>query len=201
MEKNMKTKSNYYTSDIKNRFDTLCSSDIIFPLLFIFYALLIEIVGYLWLGLTVIPEYFTFDIGIILMLAGIIFLIPNKKVKIFFFFFFLCIPLILNCVNACLYKIFGDIFYFSLIALMGETASVFTLDYLDLYAILLHLLILGLMITSIIYVNKRMKMPNKEKIQKRFSVVLCLFVLLETCGLSSFYFTKQNRFDKKLYLT
>jgi len=195
MEKNMESKTKYYASRIKNGFDTLTSSDIIFPLLFIAYALLLEVVGTLWLGLSIIPKYFALDFGIVLMLAGIIFLVQNKKIKIGLFFFFLSLPIILNCVNACLYKIFGDIFYFSLIALMGETASVFSLEYLDLYAILLHIVILGIMIASIVYVNKRIGKPNHKQIHKRLSIVLCLFILIQTCGLSSVYFTRNNLHD------
>jgi len=167
-------------------------SYILYPLAFVVFAVIIEVVGFISLGLNAFPKYFMLDFGIILILAGIIFIVPSKKAKKILLYTFLGIATFLNCVNACLYKVFGDIFYFKLIFLMEETVTVFDLSYLDIPKILTNIAVYVILILTVKFFEKKLSSQQNIGMVQKIAVVLALFFSIEVAGFSSFLITQNN---------
>ena len=76
------------------------------PLLFIGFAIIFEMANFMYMGFTnasgdlmVLPSYFLFDLGIILMMAGVIYVVQNQKVMLALFYIFLLLACLINITN------------------------------------------------------------------------------------------------------
>ena len=138
-------------------------SKIIKPFYFFLFAILIEMVNFLWLGfktssgaIQVFPTYAILDLAIYLIFASIIAIVPNKWGNAIMYIFF-SLQLLLSMVNATLYKVFGDIFSFDMIKLGGEAVAAFKFEFLDIWSIVLNLSILAVIITTQVLFDKKLK--------------------------------------------
>ena len=134
----------------------------ILPLLFIVFAIIFEMANFLYLGFTdssghlmVFPSYFLFDLGIIIIIAGVIYLVTNKVAMNVLYYFFLSIQFILNVVNSTLYAIFGDILSFDSLFLGAEATSALTVELIDWIGVLINVLLFAAMITLTILFQKK----------------------------------------------
>ena len=89
---------------------------IFLPILFIIFAVILEMINFLYLGfqnsngdLLVFPTYFLFDLGIICMLAGVIYLVTNRVAMDVLYYIILGFQAFMNIANATMYGVFGDI--------------------------------------------------------------------------------------------
>ena len=108
----------------------ISTNNFILPFLFIVFAIIFEMVNFLYIGfkdvdgnLMVLPTYFLFDFAIILMLAGLIYVVHNKIIMQILYYFLLFVQCALNIANSTMYYIFGDILSFDLFYLGGEATS------------------------------------------------------------------------------
>ena len=159
----------------------------IFPLMFVLFALVFEMVNFLTLGLGILPQYLIFDLAIICLFLGVLFLMKTGGVLwICFASFFLLIQVSLNIVNATLNKVFGDIFSLSMLNLGVEGANAFKFEFLDWLSILVNLLIFGLFIFSAVYLNKNTEFTVSLTKRNKFTLVLSAFIALMAGGFSLF---------------
>ncbi len=140
-------------------------SHILKPIYFIVFALILEIINFLWLGfkvtgtpntLQVLPQYFILDLAVFIFIAGVIFLLPRKSANAFFYVF-IGFQVLINMVNATLYKIFGDIFSFDMMKLGTEGAAAFKPQFVDFWSILVNLAVLGGIITMQVLLDRKLK--------------------------------------------
>ena len=110
------------------------------PLLFIFFSILIEMANFLYLGfkdangkLMVLPTYFLFDLAIILILAGIIYLISNKTASAIVYSLIMLVQVIFTLVNLTLQGLFHETFTLSTLSLDtgNEAFTTMSLDMID----------------------------------------------------------------------
>ena len=73
------------SKETKSKEKSIPLNNFLLPLLFIVFAIIFEMANFLYLGfrnaddnLMVLPSYFLFDLAIILMLAGLIYVMQNK---------------------------------------------------------------------------------------------------------------------------
>lgn len=159
----------------------------IFPLMFVVFAIVLEMVNFLTLGIGILPKYLIFDLAIICLFLGVLFLFKTGGVAwICVASFFLLIQVALNMVNATLNNVFGDIFSLSMLNLGVEGANAFKFEFLDLVSILVNLLIYGLFIFSAIYLNKNTECSMTLTKQSKFTIVLSAFIALMAGGFSLF---------------
>ena len=147
------------------------------PAVFVLFALILEMVNFLWLGFKVtghtnwaqvFPTYIILDLCVFFLIAGIIFLLKRVWANVFYYFF-LGFQLLLNMVNATLYKVFGDLFSWDMLNLGGEAAASFKFEFIDFWSIAVNLLILGVIIFVQIVLDRKIKKEVFHILKIRFS--------------------------------
>ena len=159
----------------------------IFPLMFVLFALIFEMVNFLTLDFGVLPTYLIFDVAVICLFLGILFLFRVGSVAwICVASFFLLIQVVLNIANATLYEIFGEIFSVSILSIGGEGADSFDPEFLNYFSIFINLFIWAVFIASAVYLSKNTEMSIKLNKKSKFIVIISAFVALQACGFSLF---------------
>ena len=158
--------------------------DFFYPLVFIGFYFVTNIIGYLWLGMPIFPKYFLLDFGIVLAFALGIFLLPTQKGRKIATYIILLLVLVIQAVNACVYKVFGDVFHLRMFALIQETASVLDLSYFNIPSIIVYLGILGMLIFVSKFFSDRMKKAGQYYSRPKYHKILCigLATLLPVAG-------------------
>ena len=159
-------------------------SHLIKPLYFLAFAILLELVNFLWLDFSLtgnknvvqaLPTYIILDIAFLLYFAGLIFLCPRKASNSIFYVI-LGLQLAVNMINATLYKVFGDIFSFDMMKLGAEAVSAFKFEFIDFLSILVNLLILGVIITTQVLLDRFFKKEISLKtINKKALLIIGFF--------------------------
>ena len=77
----------------------------------------IEIMTFVMLDIGFLPKYVLYDLGLMLMFMGIIFIIPNYLAQYIVTMFILLVQTVLTYVNYTLYHLYGDVFSFDMVKL------------------------------------------------------------------------------------
>jgi len=186
-------KSKKKTKQDKNRKNTY-----IYGFIFIIFTLILEIANFLRLGFGFFPVNFGIEISIIIMLAGLIFLVPTKTAKIILTIILFTLQVALNIANASVIKSCGEIVTFEMIFTQGfETIDVFEFNQLDLPALIISFVIIVAFILSMVFVPKRM--PKIEIKNGAYGILMLVFLTLcvETIGFCSLSFFKMGYFNSE----
>lgn len=150
-----------------------------------------EIVSFVYFGfrntdgsMIILPQYFLFDLSIITIIAGVIFLCQNKVCQNIVYFFFLSLQVILNIVNTTMYNIFGDILSYDMLFLGGEAAASMSVEYIDWWGVVINLLFMGVIILVSVLLHKYNKRTFTFKYGYRGAIVLAIFILSQSIGAS-----------------
>lgn len=179
--------------------NTMPINRILLPILFFVFSIILEFANFLYLGLKdingnliVFPSYFLFDIAIIFIIAGVIYLVQKKKAMLGIMFFFLSLQFLMNIVNSTMYSIFGDILSFDLLYLGAEATTAITLDFIDWGGVFLNIAIFAIIITiTVILVKKNRKTITLKTFSKPIIVLSC-FILCQSLGFSFFAIQKST---------
>lgn len=165
---------------------------ILIPVMFIVFSIILEFVNFIYLGFKdingnaiIFPYYFLFDIAIMIIIAGFMYLIHNKIAMNIVCWIFLTLQLVINIVNSTMYNIFGDILSFDLLKLGAEATTAITADFIDWGGVFLNIIVFVLMIVVAVLVQK----TKKEIKLKIFSVpviILAVFIMSQSLGYSLF---------------
>ena len=178
------------SKETKSKEKSISLNNFLLPLLFIVFAIIFEMANFLYLGfrnadgnLMVLPSYFLFDLAIILMLAGLIYVVQNKIAVQILYYFLLFVQCALNIANSTMYSIFGDILSFDLFYLGGEATSSLSIDLIDWGGVFLNFGLFALMVTASILLVKYNKRKLTVKYFSKSVIVLALFILAQSMGL------------------
>ena len=167
---------------------------ILLPIMFVISAIILEITNFLYIGFTnssgnrmALPTYFLFDLAIIIMLAGIIYIVRNKIASNIIFYFLLSLQFILNVVNSTMYSIFGDILSFDLLFLGAEATTAITLDFIDWIGLLINTVVFAIILTASIFLLKKFKGTYTVKKKHSGAIIALAFILVECLGGGLFY--------------
>ena len=162
------------------------------PLLFVIFSIIFEFVNFAYLGFLdsngnkmMFPSYFVFDLAIIIMIAGFLFLLSKNKVINTFFFIFLSLQLVFNVVNATMYKVFGDILSVDLLKLGEEAANAVTPEFIDWAGTFIHIGVFAVMVVIAAFV---MKFNKRKMTIKNFAtpvIAFAVFFFLEGFGMAA----------------
>ena len=175
-------------------------SHLIKPLYFLMFAILLELVNFLWLDFyvtgnkdlrQVLPSYIVIDISFLMFFAGIIF-ICKRKISNVVFYVILGLQLAVNMINATLYKVFGDIFSFDMMKLGAEAVSAFKFEFIDFWSILANIGILAIVITTQVLLDKYFKKEINLKTINKKALLIISFFSCWVIALSSFFIQKAN---------
>lgn len=179
-------------------------SHILKPIYFIVFAILLELVNFLWLGFTitgnpnalqVLPKYFFLDLGVYIIVAGAIFISSKEWLENLFFYLFIGFQLFINMVNATLYKVFGDIFSPDMVKLGAEAVSAFKFEFIDFWSIIVNFLILGAIITTQVLLDKKLKVAYKMPSTGKKAIVILTFFLCFISGSCAYGFQTLGFYD------
>lgn len=164
-------------------------NDYIYGIYFVIFAILLEIVNFVTLGLGVLPTHFGIEFSIILIIAGFIFILPTEWLKITFTTIFLGFQMVINIINSCVYK---NLFNFTtvdmLIARGGETGAVFEADFINWGSVLASVAVLAVYIAAVVLGSKYMpKIKSKFKFSS-ICYMIAIAVVIESCGLVTYNF-------------
>ncbi len=161
---------------VKEKRDKSYKNSYIYGFIFIVFSILLEVTNFIRLGLGFLPTNFAIELCIILIIAGIIFIVPTEPAKISLLSIFFGIQLVMNVANASLYKMMYEMVTVDMIFTLGfETANAFEFNQIDLTSLIVAIVILVLFILTIIFAN--MFMP-RFKIKKDKVAIVSLITLL-----------------------
>lgn len=167
--------------------ERLYAREWLFPAMFVAFAVILEMVNFLTLGIGVFPTYFLFDLSIIAIYLGILFLIPTgSKGWIWLASFFLLIQVAMNIVNDTIYNVFGDVFSLSMLNLGHEGFNAFRFEFLDFGIIILNIAIFGGFIATACYLRKNLDRTLVLTKKGRVAVVIAMFLSFQLLGTSLF---------------
>ena len=166
---------------------------IFLPILFIIFAVILEMINFLYLGfqnsngdLLVFPTYFLFDLGIICMLAGVIYFVTNCVAIDVLYYIFLGFQAFMNIANATMYGVFGDILSFDLLRLGAEATAAVSAEFIDWWSIVINFLAFGVILAvTIIFEQKEKGTITYKKVTVPV-VFLAVFVLFQGLGAGLF---------------
>lgn len=172
---------------------TYSTNKIIYPILFIAYSIILEMANFLYFGFEsssgarlIFPTYFLFDLAIIFMLAGLIFIVQHKVAIQFLFHFFIIIQVAMYIVNTTMYGIFGDVLSFDLLKLGAEATTAFTFDLIDWGGLLMNLALYIVIIISCVLLNKLNKTTYTIKYFSTPVILLAFFIFIQSFGVCLF---------------
>ena len=163
-------------------------------LYFIVGALILEVVSFSVLGFGFLPEYLLYDLSLILIIAFVVFAIPNYVAQYVIFTIILLVQTILIYVNYSLYTIYGDLFSIEMITLIDEAAAAMTSSFvyigviLQLIAVFLAIAIIGAIILK--YCRK-----DKIKVWQHYSVFCVIALVVIQCFSISYYVERRNEIN------
>ena len=172
-----------------------CTSKLGFLTYYVIVAVLIEIAMFLQLDIGVLPKYWLYDLSIILMIGGIIFIIPHYSIQAAVTGIMLGVQLLLFYLNFSLYHLYGDVFSFDMINLFKEAAKAVTTDFTFVWLIVALVTAFIFIVGGIIFIanqKKRHKIPFRHN----FSIAVVM-ILIIIQGLSVSMFMSQRQEIKK----
>lgn len=164
-------------------------NDYIYGILFVVFAIILEMINFISLGLGVLPTHFGLEFSIILIIAGLIFILPTEWLKITATTIFLALQGVINIINSCVYK---NLFNFTTVDMLfargGETGAVFEMDFINWGCLLSSLGVLIIYILAVIFGSKYMpKMKSKFKFSS-ICFMIAIAIVVESTGLITYNF-------------
>lgn len=166
---------------------------------FAFYAItaiVIEIFTFVMLRIGIIPQYYLFDLAIILAISSFIFIIPNYLIQYLVSLFLILVQIVLCYANYTLSSLYGDIFSIEMFNLFGEAATSIVSDFTS-FTILFFDMMIFVVIACIGGVLYKTVKNEKFSIKKSYSLLIVMILLIfQGLGLSIFSFQKNEIFNE-----
>ena len=176
--------------DFSQKIKTYSTNKIIFPLLFVFFSIILEMANFLYFGFETssgqrmaLPTYFLIDFAILCMIAGLIYVVHKKWAIQIVFYLFILLQVVMYIVNTTMYGIFGDVLSFDLMKLGNEAKAAFTFDLIDWGGVFLNLGLYAVVIASSILLLKYNKTTFKVKNNSTPILLLVAFIFIQSFSL------------------
>lgn len=180
----------------KNKKDNKYKNSYIYGFIFIIFSIILEVANHVRLGLGLLPTNFGIEFSIILILAGLIFLIPTEPAKVILMSLFLGVQFIMNIANASLYNMTYDFITIDMIFTLGfETMDAFSFNEIDATMLIVCAVILVILIITIILTKKLAPKFKLKKNRKSIFALIILLVSIEFLGFGSYSVFKTVYFN------
>lgn len=155
-------------------------------------AIVLEIVSFHLFGLGFMPEYWVYDLTIMVFLGLIIFAIPNYKAEYIVATIMLLVQTILIYANYSLYNIFGDYFSFDMFSLAAEAGAAVTSNFV-FFVIILQLIATFTCVAIIGSLALKVCSRNNINVKQHYSILCVLvFVSLQFFSVGNFIQIRQT---------
>ncbi len=148
-------------------------------LMIIYYvvgALILEALTFHFLNLGSMPQYFWYNLSIVLAVAIIVFIIPNYTAQYVVYTVLLTLQVVLIYVNYSLAQVYGDLFSIDMIRLIGEAGAAMTSSFVYI-SIILQLILVFLVIVLFGAVLLKHCKKDKNTIKQHFSIFSIMIIL------------------------
>ena len=143
---------------------TVKLSHLLKPVYYIVFATILEMLTFLWLGfktssgaIQLLPTYFILDFAFFFIIAGLI-VLSHRIVANIIMYIFISFQAALNIANACLFKVYGELFSFDMLKIGGEGATSMQPEFISFEGILINLAVVaGLIVLQVILDRKLTK--------------------------------------------
>lgn len=172
--------------------DKICLNQILKPVLFIIFSLVVEIVSFRIMGFTtasgsaqILPTYFLFDMGFVLVISAIM-LCSRTWVANALFYFFVILHILLCVANAILTADFGYIFTWEMFSLLPEAFKSFDMSFFNIYKALLYASLFGILIAIPLVLDHFTKNIKYQttRLAKPVIMLICLLSISAIGGAS-----------------
>lgn len=172
--------------------DRLLKKKTYFALLYVFTALLIEIITFCVMGLGVFPSFWGIDLAFILGLAIIIFVIPSPVASIVVNGVLLGVQVIVAFINEALYRMSGMVFSLNMLNLATEVGGVFSRDFVNWWLVAGLVALLAAEITCMVFLNKYLKTEHARFTLKPILILLVCCIIGENAAMILYQATHQH---------
>lgn len=148
-----------------------------FAIYFLIMAVLLEISTFILLGIGVIPAYYLYDFGLMLIIAGLIFLVPSKIAQMIISLAILIGQTLLIYVNYSLTTLYGDVFTFDMIKLFTAAFQAMGNDFTFVRMIIFLVIIDLAIIAGAIWLFRKLK-KDGHKVTFHSNLTISLVVVL-----------------------
>ena len=142
-------------------------------LYFLIATLLLEVLTFGMLDMGIFPEYFLYDMAMILFVAMLIYLIPNYTAQYVIYTIILILQVVLLYINYTLFMVYGDLLSIDMLIMVKEAGAAITSDFINV-AVLIQLLALMFAIGIIGYFILKFCKREKIKARQHYSIVMIL---------------------------
>lgn len=139
-------------------------------------ALILEALTFHFLNLGSMPQYFWYNLSIVLAVAIIVFIIPNYTAQYVVYTVLLTLQVVLIYVNYSLAQVYGDLFSIDMIRLIGEAGAAMTSSFVYI-SIILQLILVFLVIVLFGAVLLKHCKKDKNTIKQHFSIFSIMIIL------------------------
>lgn len=169
--------------EMKNSFKKALFTSIDYAL----FAIVIEMFVFVYFGWGIFPQYFVFDLALILFFALIIYILPYQWLRNAVTTLIIGFQIVISYANFCVYRNVSSVFCFDMFNLTGETAQVLEGNMFDLWSLAFFIPIIAIFVFSLVAITK-LKEPQAER--KKFNLrtqafALSLLALVSVLGYSA----------------
>ncbi len=153
-------------------------------LYFVLGALILELITFKMLNLGFAPDYFMLNLSIIVVLALIIYCIPNFTAQYLIYTIILLAQAVFIYINYSLLNIYGDLFSFDMFKLVSEATAAMTNSFV-FYGPILQLVTIFLAISLFGFIMLHYCKKNKINLKQHYSIfniILLLGIQFMACG-------------------
>lgn len=155
-------------------------------ILYVVSSLVLEVTLFLLLRLGIFPQYFWFDLGIILIVCAFIYLPQNFVLKSIVFWIAYLYQFILGLTNIIVKRAASELFSFDMLFLSAEGLQAFEVSFIDFARSSVLLSMLAVVIYLYILVAKDKKPIQNIYRKNKLAYVLLTFMLLGSLGTCSY---------------
>ena len=170
---------------------------ILMPIYFVVSTLIVEVVTFRLLEFGIVPDYFVYNLSILLVIAFFVFIIPNFVAQYVLYSVILLVQIVFVYINYSLFKIYGDLFSLDMIRLVGEAGAAITTNFVY-FPVILQLVSIAIILMSIGAILLKICRKTKIQIRQHFSVITILILLLVQCFSVTYFFVKRNQLIKQV---
>lgn len=145
-------------------------------LYFVVGALILEALTFAILDLGFMPQYFWYNLSIILVVAIAVFIIPNYVAQYVVYTIILTLQMVLAYINYSLCQVYGDLLSIEMIRLIGEAGAAMTSSFVYISVLLELLLVFALIVTFGAFMLKYCR-KDKNTVKHHFSIFSIIIIL------------------------
>ncbi len=175
----------------------IVTKKLVYALLYLISAILVEVITFTVLGFGFFPSYFWIDLMLIFAIAAFVFALPGYIAQTTVSLILLLVQIALSCLNEALNEMSGIVFSLSMLNLAKEVGGVFMSDFVNWGLLYGLIMLLGAAALVMLFTYKNKK-PQKTYFRDNV-IILLLFLLISQNAFTVTNFTVETVLSSSSY--